>query len=74
MKYPISGTAVWWETMIDGHTYFGIPQLGMRGIKDDFLVENHELQPDFKVNNEYNQFLSGVDQQLMKAIEEMMKK
>lgn len=74
MPVPGTGTAVWWETMIDGHTYFGIPQLGMRGIKDDFLVENHELQPDFKVNNEYNQFLSGVDQQLMKAIEEMMKK
>ena len=69
-----TGTAVWWEQMIDDATYFGIPQIGMRGVKDDFLVENHELQPDFKVNNEYTQFLNGIDQQLLKAIEEMMRK
>jgi tricorn protease len=59
--------------MLDDATYFGIPQIGMRGVKDDFLVENHELQPDFKVNNEYSQFLNGVDQQLIKAVEEMLK-
>ena len=73
MPVPGTGTAVWWETMLDDATYFGIPQIGMRGVKDDFLVENHELQPDFKVNNEYSQFLNGVDQQLIKAVEEMLK-
>ena len=45
----------------------------MRGIVDDFLVENHELQPDFKVENEYSLFLKGIDQQLVKAVEEMLK-
>lgn len=68
-----TGTAVWWEVMIDGHTVFGIPQVGMRGVKDDFLVENHELQPDILVENEYAEFLKGIDQQLEAAIREMMK-
>ena len=74
MPVPGTGTAVWWEQMIDGATVFGIPQIGMRGVSDNFLVENHELQPDIKVKNEYNQFTNGVDQQLVKAVEEMLKK
>jgi len=68
-----TGTAVWWESMIDESIYFGVPQVGMRGVVDDFLVENHELQPDFKIENEYTLFLKGVDQQLVKAVEEMLK-
>ena len=73
MPVPGTGTAVWWETMIDGSTYFGIPQIGMRGVSDNYLVENHELQPDIKVKNDYKQFESGVDQQLVRAVEEMLK-
>jgi Tol biopolymer transport system component/C-terminal processing protease CtpA/Prc len=69
-----TGTAVWWETMIDGHTVFGIPQVGMRSVKDNYLVENHELQPDILVENEYSNFLNGIDQQLEAAVHEMMKK
>ena len=68
-----TGTAVWWEQMIDESTIFGIPQIGMRGVTDDFLVENHELQPDFKIDNDYSMFLKGIDQQLVKAVEEMLK-
>ena len=68
-----TGTAVWWEQMIDESTMFGIPQIGMRGVADNFLVENHELQPDFKVENDYSMFLKGIDQQLVKAVEEMLK-
>jgi hypothetical protein len=73
MPVPGTGTAVWWEEMIDEATMFGIPQIGMRGVTDDFLVENHELQPDFKVENEYSMFLNGIDQQLVKAVEEMLR-
>ncbi|MES2588083.1 MAG: S41 family peptidase [Bacteroidota bacterium] len=73
MPVPGTGTAVWWESMIDESIYFGIPQIGMRGVNDNFLVENHELQPDIKINNEYSMFLNGTDQQLIKAIEEMLK-
>jgi hypothetical protein len=45
----------------------------MRGVSDNYLVENHELQPDIKVKNDYKQFESGVDQQLVRAVEEMLK-
>jgi Tol biopolymer transport system component/C-terminal processing protease CtpA/Prc len=74
MPVPGTGTAVWWETMVDGATTFGIPQIGMRSVTEGYLVENHELQPDIKVKNEYDQFTKGVDQQLVRAVEEMLKK
>lgn len=73
MPVPGTGTAVWWETMIDGQTVFGIPQIGMRSVTEGYLVENHELQPDIKVNNDYDKFTQGIDQQLKAAVEEMMK-
>jgi len=74
MPVPGTGTAVWWERMIDGKTVFGIPQIGMRGVMDNYLVENHDLEPDIKVNNEYEKFIVGEDQQLQAAVNEMLKK
>jgi len=74
MPVPGTGTAVWWERMIDGKTVFGIPQIGMRSTTEGFLVENHNLEPDIKVNNEYEKFIAGEDQQLKAAVEEMLKK
>ena len=73
MPVPGTGTAVWWETMIDGNTIFGIPQVGMRSVKDGYLVENHELNPDIEVENQYEKFTKGIDQQLMKAVSILMK-
>lgn len=73
MPVPGTGTAVWWETMIDGQTTFGIPQIGMRSVKENVLVENHELEPDYKVNLDYSDFTKGKDAQLLKAIEVLMK-
>ncbi|MBD3639130.1 MAG: PD40 domain-containing protein [Crocinitomicaceae bacterium] len=73
MPVPGTGTAVWWERMVDGKTVFGIPQVGMRSVSEGFLVENHDLEPDILVNNDYEQFTNGVDQQLLAAIKEMLK-
>jgi tricorn protease len=73
MPVPGTGTAVWWESMVDGSTVFGIPQIGMRSTSEGFLVENHNLDPDILVNNEYEHFTNANDQQLKTAIEEMMK-
>lgn len=73
MPVPGTGTAVWWERMIDGKTVFGIPQIGMRSTTEGFLVENHDLMPDILVNNEYEKFISGEDQQLIAAIKELLK-
>jgi C-terminal processing protease CtpA/Prc len=73
MPVPGTGTAVWWETMIDGQTTFGIPQIGMRAVNEGYLVENKELQPDIRVNNDYENMINGEDQQLKAAVAEMLK-
>ncbi len=72
---PVAGTmtAVWWETMLDGQTIFGIPQVGCMGM-DGLYGENQTLTPDIVVYNSPEQLLSGDDQQLRRAVEEMMKK
>lgn len=72
MPVPGTGTAVWWERMLDG-TVFGIPQVGMRAVEEGYLVENHDLEPDIIVNNDYEQFTNGTDQQLRAAVDELLK-
>jgi Tol biopolymer transport system component/C-terminal processing protease CtpA/Prc len=71
MPVPGTATAVWWESMIDG-TVFGIPQVGVVG-QDGKYLENTQLEPDIKVDNTYEKLSSGKDEQLEKAVEELMK-
>lgn len=71
MPVPGTGTAVWWEGMLDG-TVFGIPQVGMRDVKTGELMENNQLEPDIKVMNEPLKAANGSDQQLEKAVEHLM--
>jgi Tol biopolymer transport system component/C-terminal processing protease CtpA/Prc len=68
-----TGTAVWWETQIDNSIYFGIPMVSTWGINETHPTENHQLEPDIRVNNDYTQLLSGDDQQLKAAVKEMLK-
>jgi tricorn protease len=74
MPVPGTGTAVWWERMLDGKTVFGIPQIGMRTTIEGKLMENFQLEPDVKVINEPAKTNAGQDQQLQKAVEELLKK
>lgn len=67
-----TGTAVWWETQIDGKTVFGIPQVGMKG-NDGKLLENQTLMPDIQVANDPHTVTKGEDKQLKAAIDELMK-
>ena len=71
MPVPGTGTAVWWESMLDG-TVFGIPQVGMRDVKTGELMENNQLEPDIKVPNEPGEVSKGRDQQLEAAVEHLM--
>lgn len=71
MPVPGTGTAVWWEAMIDG-TVFGIPQIGMRDVKTGELLENRQLEPDIKVKNEPGMCANKRDQQLEKAVEHLL--
>lgn len=72
MPVPGTGTAVWWETQIDNTIYFGIPMVSTYGAKETHATENHQLEPDIKVTNDYNQELAGEDQQLEAAVKEML--
>lgn len=71
MPVPGTGTAVWWETLQNG-VVFGIPQVGMVG-NDGLYLENQQLEPDIKVNNDPGQVSKGLDQQLEAAVKELQK-
>jgi Tol biopolymer transport system component/C-terminal processing protease CtpA/Prc len=71
MPIPGTGTAVWWETLIDKTLYFGIPEIGFV-TNDGKYLENNQLEPDIKVMNEYGTASKGTDQQLVRAVDELM--
>lgn len=68
-----TGTAVWWETQINNRIIFGIPMIGSYGAGETHATENHELEPDVLILNDYNKILAGEDQQLEVAVKEMLK-
>ncbi|MBS1663886.1 MAG: PD40 domain-containing protein [Bacteroidetes bacterium] len=68
-----TGTAVWWETQINNRIVFGIPMVASYGAGETHPTENHQLDPDIRVPNEYNKVLSGEDQQIETAVKEMLK-
>lgn len=70
---PVAGTAssVWWESLVNGIT-FGIPQVGRIDMRGDY-GENTLLKPEIIVYNTPEDFLSGKDRQLERAVEEMLK-
>lgn len=72
MPVPGTGTAVWWETQIDPTLVFGIPQVGMLDVNGKYL-ENNQLEPDVKVSNDPSVLDGGKDQQLERAVEELLK-
>ena len=72
---PVPGTmtAVWWETQIDPTLVFGIPQVGVIGVKEGRYLENMDIEPDILVYNDPASVLRGEDKQLEAAVAEMMK-
>ena len=71
MPVPGTGTSVWWETQIDPTLVFGIPMVAYIG-KENRPLENLQLEPDIKVQNDYKSILSGKDPQLEVAVKEML--
>ncbi len=67
-----TGTAVWWERLIDRSLHYGIPQVGVRDGNNNYL-ENLELQPDIEVYNDPNARAAGLDKQLKRAVDELLK-
>ncbi len=62
-----TGTAVWWERLIDQELIFGIPQVGMVDPRGEYL-ENQTLEPDVTVLTEPSRIGSGMDDQLLEAV------
>ncbi|TDM08211.1 MAG: peptidase S41 [Ideonella sp. MAG2] len=67
-----TGTAVWWETLQDGTLTFGIPQVGFRDQKGEFM-ENALVEPDVRVANDPAVVAQGRDQQLEAAVKTLLK-
>ena len=68
---PGTGTAVWWETLIDPAVVFGIPQVGMVTPEGKYL-ENFELTPDVEVYNSPESVARGEDQQIEKSVQVLL--
>lgn len=71
---PVPGTCSFagWEMLQDGTTMWGAVPVSTKDINDRWL-ENVETVPDVQVKNEPGIISSGRDQQLERAVEELMK-
>ena len=72
MPVPGTMTSVNWVTMQDPELYFGIPVVGYR-TAEGYYLENHQLEPDIKVENEPHTIVTGEDTQLHTAVDELLK-
>lgn len=71
MPVPGTMTAVWWERQQDPSLVFGIPQVGIKDNKGRYL-ENMQLEPDIKVNNDPESALQGRDLQIEAAVKSLL--
>lgn len=71
---PVPGTCTFagWEVLQDNTVRWGVPPLGVKGLKSQYL-ENYQTDPDIKLMNEYDVVIKGKDQQLEAAVNELMK-
>lgn len=72
MPVPGTMTSVNWVTMQDPTLVYGIPVIGYRTAEGTFL-ENSQLEPDVKVANDPSVIVTGEDQQLKAAVDELLK-
>ncbi len=72
MPVPGTMTSVSWETLQDPTLVFGIPIVGYRTADGSYL-ENKQLEPDVKVANSPEKIVTGYDEQLKAAVDELLK-
>ncbi len=72
MPVPGTMTAVWWEMSLSGDIRMGVPQVGMKNKKGEYL-ENNQTEPDHRVKNDPESMEKGEDRQIKKAVEVMLK-
>ncbi len=71
MPVPGTMTAVWWERQQDPSLVFGIPQVGMKDNEGRYL-ENMQLEPDIKVNNDPESAIDGRDLQIEATVKSLL--
>jgi tricorn protease len=59
--------------LIDGGTIF-VPESAFANTKGEWVIEGYGVDPDIEVENDPKQVMAGRDQQLERAVEEVMKK
>jgi tricorn protease len=71
---PVPGTCTFaaWEVLQDPSIRWGVPPVGVKTMAGTYL-ENAQTEPDIKVWNDYEVIIKGKDQQLERAVEELMK-
>ncbi len=72
MPVPGTMTSVNWITMQDPTLVFGVPVIGYRTAEGNYL-ENSQLEPDVKVANDPSVIIAGEDEQLHRAVNELLK-
>jgi len=68
-----TGTAVWWETLQDPTLFFGIPEVGFRDARGEFM-EKARVDPDIRVVNDRALLKLGRDEQTEAAVAELLKR
>ena len=68
MPVPGTMTAVWWERSLSGDIVVGVPQVGMKNMRGEYL-ENNQTEPDYLVKNDPASTAEGKDKQIEKAVE-----
>lgn len=71
---PVPGTCTFagWEMLQDPSLRWGVPPVGVKTMAGTYL-ENAQTEPNIKVWNEYEVVIKGKDQQLERAVEELLK-
>ncbi|MCU0340197.1 MAG: S41 family peptidase [Spirosomaceae bacterium] len=71
---PVPGTCTFagWEMLPDPSLRWGVPPVGVKTMAGTYL-ENAQTEPNIKLANDYEVVIKGKDQQLEKAVEELMK-
>jgi len=72
MPVPGTMTAVWWERSLSGDIRVGVPQVGMKNKKGEYL-ENNKIEPDHRVKNDQESTSNGQDKQIETARSVMLK-
>jgi len=71
MPVPGTGTSVWWEQLHTGDMVFGMPMVGYINNEGKYL-ENNQVEPDIKVNNDPQSSEAGKDLQLEAAVKSLL--